>query len=433
MGGVAPARPPFPRSPRLAGAMHITNIGGSLTTAVCLSLIAWSIRVLRAQQLAEQKSRSDATRGEGREGALPNIKSTRRAFARLSPTAFWLLVDSTSIRPVLVDVRPEREEEAEPPDDDVTRRLGARLVKIPVASLARVLRRRDELWPDLANGAPAPSLRATIVFLSDHSQSASQAANIATSLGFQRCAVIDGGLAAAAPLAPPSAPSTPTGRADRIGPRSDDEHASDSDAAAADARAGNVSNASEQTFDGSSEAPRRSARGDAFASTASLSDGDFLSRDALVLLGEYGAAQGAPLVTVIDVRRHDERALYGSIRGSAHLPAEHVPRALLMPPEDFLRAFHFRKPDPDATVVLYSRKSERATYAKQLFADAGMRRCLVLSEGVMGWGKGWGEDARAYDAFAEGEPPPEPRETKTPAPVDRAAAEAELLHKNVLL
>jgi rhodanese-related sulfurtransferase len=138
-------------------------------------------------------------------------------------------------------------------------------------------------------------------------------------------------------------------------------------------------------------------------------------------------------VTVIDVRRHDERALYGSIRGSAHLPAEHVPRALLMPPEDFLRAFHFRKPDPDATVVLYSRKSERATYAKQLFADAGMRRCLVLSEGVMGWGKGGGEDARAYDAFAEGEPPPEPRETKTPAPVDRAAAEAELLHKNVLL
>ena len=62
--------------------VHITNIGGSLTTAVCLSLIAWSIRVLRAQQLAEQKSRSDATRGEGREGALPNIKSTRRAFAR---------------------------------------------------------------------------------------------------------------------------------------------------------------------------------------------------------------------------------------------------------------------------------------------------------------------------------------------------------------
>ena len=54
MGGVAPARPPFPRSPRLACAMHITNIGGSLTTAVCLSLIAWSIRVLRAQQLAEE-------------------------------------------------------------------------------------------------------------------------------------------------------------------------------------------------------------------------------------------------------------------------------------------------------------------------------------------------------------------------------------------
>jgi rhodanese-related sulfurtransferase len=51
-----------------------------------------------------------------------------------------------------------------------------------------------------------------------------------------------------------------------------------------------------------------------------------MSRGALLLLLEYGAAQGAPLVTLIDVRRHDERALYGSIRGSVHLPVEQLPK-----------------------------------------------------------------------------------------------------------
>lgn len=109
-----------------------------------------------------------------------------------------------------------------------------------------------------------------------------------------------------------------------------------------------------------------------------------LSRDALLLLLEYGLAQGAPLVTLIDVRRHDERSLYGSIRGSVHLPVEQLPKALLTPAEDWLRAFHFRKPGADEVVVVYSRAQERAALAKQLFNDAGLHRCLVLGDGVMG-------------------------------------------------
>ena len=81
------------------------------------------------------------------------------------------------------------------------------------------------------------------------------------------------------------------------------------------------------------------------------------SRSALLLLMEYGQAQGAPLVTLVDVRRHDERALYGSMgqrapRGGA------VTRALLMPPDDFLRAFHFQ-PGPDDVVVVHSRRQTR--------------------------------------------------------------------------
>ena len=90
--------------------MHITNIGGSLTTAVCLSLIAWSIRVLRAQQKADQnRSNRGGARAGGPGGAyLPSLRH-RRAYARLSPTAFWLLTDSKSVKCFIVDVRSAEE------------------------------------------------------------------------------------------------------------------------------------------------------------------------------------------------------------------------------------------------------------------------------------------------------------------------------------
>ena len=72
--------------------VHITNIGGSLTTAVCLSLIAWSIRVLRAAKLADQKSRARVYRENT---GLPSMRliNSRRTPARLSPAAFWMLVE----------------------------------------------------------------------------------------------------------------------------------------------------------------------------------------------------------------------------------------------------------------------------------------------------------------------------------------------------
>ena len=162
--------------------MHITNIGGSLTTAVCLSLIAWSIRVLRAQKLAEQKSRENKGGARG-DGSLPSIRAGRGAYARLSPSAFWLLVESRSIRPVLV----------------LSGRL--RMARVPAGELARALRSRQTHWLERTGFEP-PTKRSSIVFVSTHGHSASQAAAIAVQLGFTRCAVIEGGLAAAAPLAP---------------------------------------------------------------------------------------------------------------------------------------------------------------------------------------------------------------------------------------
>ena len=80
-------------------------------------------------------------------------------------------------------------------------------------------------------------------------------------------------------------------------------------------------------------------------------------------------------MTLIDVRRHDERTLYGAIRGSVHVPVDQLPKvinardyiplvlpqiaatyrlmlcvsmqALLMNDQDWLRALNFPKPGPE--------------------------------------------------------------------------------------
>lgn len=56
----------------------------------------------------------------------------------------------------------------------------------------------------------------------------------------------------------------------------------------------------------------------------------------------------------------------------------------------------------------------------------------ALAAGWRGGGR-TGEDARAYDGYAEGEAPPEPFAVETPEPINRPEAEAELMDKNVLL
>ena len=57
----------------------------------------------------------------------------------------------------------------------------------------------------------------------------------------------------------------------------------------------------------------------------------------------------------------------------------------------------------------------------------------MLEDGVLGWRGGGGEDVRAYEAYAEGEIPPEPFPAEGPEPIHRPEAEAELVQKNVLL
>jgi rhodanese-related sulfurtransferase len=128
---------------------------------------------------------------------------------------------------------------------------------------------------------------------------------------------------------------------------------------------------------------------------------------------------------LLDVRRHDERALYGTIPGSHHLPgvvwggggravrrckcwafaaaasypkrmtspdqpkhmpattrlraAEEVAAACALPPADFRRQHHFEPPPGGSpggrdVVVVHSRAGSRAMWAAQLLHDGGCER-----------------------------------------------------------
>lgn len=317
--------------------------------------------MLRSAKLVDSGHQQTST------SSIPSIKSNRRVYARLSPTAFWLLVETKPIPYTLIDVRPLERAAA----DEVSTRLPD-MLHIPADELAAVLRNRNSTW-QARFGIAIPGLRSTIVFISTHGHSASHAASLATSLGFSRCAVIEGGLAAATPLAPP-----PDQMRHQV------------------------------------------------ASPSST-----LSRDAVLLLLEYGAAQGTSLVTLIDVRRHDERTLYGAIRGSVHVPVDQLPKALLMNDQDWLRALNFPKPGPEDIIVLHCRCRIRAEWAKQLCYDAGLHRCLLYADGISGWHSN--DQLKAYDMYQEGEEPPEPIQLGSVCTFDRAKAEAELLSKNLVL
>ncbi len=130
------------------------------------------------------------------------------------------------------------------------------------------------------------------------------------------------------------------------------------------------------------------------------------------MLLDRGGGSGALLpgedgVLVVDVRRCDERALYGAIPGTAHLPAEQLPRALAMSAEEWARTFRFPKPHVDDALVFYSRCDARARWAAQLAQDAGMESCLVLRDGAAGWR--FDLCVKLYDTYAEGQPPPPPQ------------------------
>lgn len=114
-------------------------------------------------------------------------------------------------------------------------------------------------WGEAFQGVPYPPPHFMLVFVGDREEEEVRAAATAASCGFQRAMVLEGGLQA-------------------LG-------------------------------GGSTQLPQPQA------------DLRFIGRDALaVLLGMAPEVMHVPAVTLVDVRRSDERALYGAIKGAAHIP-----------------------------------------------------------------------------------------------------------------
>ena len=350
------------RDARGRGNMHVTNVGGSLTTAVCLSLIAWSVRVLRSAKHKDRKQRTTSS-------SQPTVKLNRQTYGVLSAKAFWMLVRTKPVPYLLLDVRPATDSSS-----GVVSQLSERLSVLHVLpeELANLLRNRNTLWAKKFPDVPVPSLKTTLIFISTHGHSSSHAAALGTSLGFMRCSIVDGGLAAAVPLAHFDTP-------------------------------------------------------DASSPEKSIS----LSFDAVLLLLETVRDNGNALgLVILDIRRFDERALYGKLEGSVHITMDHLPKALGMSDEDWLRSFRFHKPSSDNLILLHSRSHEAAAWAKQLLSDAGSHNCHCYVDGAYAGPDG---TVRNYEAYGETEAPPEPVAMGQTVTFDRTSAERELLDRRIAI
>eukprot|EP00798_Chlamydomonas_sp_ICE-L_P029263 gene29263-12507_t len=148
------------------------------------------------------------------------------------------------------------------------------------------------------------------------------------------------------------------------------------------------------------------------AATSQCVDLIFMSRDALALLLGCGLKMGSkamgavPPCVLIDLRRHDECTLYGSIRGSLHIPVDQLPSALQMSPATFEQVYRTHKPSYGDIMVLHSRAGRRAGWAAQLCADAGYSRVFVYKQGSYSWR--FDSNVKPYCEYALGEPPPDP-------------------------
>lgn len=160
-----------------------------------------------------------------------------------------------------------------------------------------------------------------------------------------------------------------------------------------------------------------------------------IQREALALLvgaAEAPSSSALPSCMVLDVRRHEERTLYGAIPGTSHMPgacclhrvlvghtagrlawgavtlwpgplpqsaphplpqtlpcahvhhhalapltpaaADQLASALVLSPEAFRATYQYESPSPSTLLVMASRTSKRAHWAAQLAQDAGWHR-----------------------------------------------------------
>lgn len=363
------------------GRFLIQNVGGSVTFLLQVALLAWGVRQLRSVL---------AKRREKQQRAVALGGSTAPAFAFLSVPAVDLLVALSPTSFVLLDVRSrEKVKAASAPFHDT--------VNIPEREVRSALQLPRAAWEHRFEGILPIRKRQLIVFLSSTGQKAQQAAAAAASLGYSRCCVLLGGLQAytAGGGVHPAVAATP-----KLLSR-------DALALLLEMRSSRV----------------------AAAKGGVRSRGGTGSGDGDAGLKHEQQEQPAEEVVLIDLRRHDERTLYGTIPGSRHLPVDKLPLALAMDAVAWEQHFHFPKVQPANILVLFCRSDRRANWAAQLAADAGLPRCFVYKEGVWGWRLH--PSVMVYESYEEGEAPPPPVLFDTDV-IDKGKAQRELMDLHIL-
>lgn len=99
----------------------------------------------------------------------------------------------------------------------------------------------------------------------------------------------------------------------------------------------------------------------------------------------HGKGDGHAEAFIYDVRRQDERTMYGTIHGALHLPSDRFPHALNLKPDVWLDLFKHTKPACGDIVVLLCNSGLRSRWIAKLFMDAGYRHVFYNATGTNGW------------------------------------------------
>lgn len=112
-----------------------------------------------------------------------------------------------------------------------------------------------------------------------------------------------------------------------------------------------------------------------------------ISNDALAHVMNIRGASGDPKPPVlVDVRRHDERTLFGCITGSVHVPAEDVAVALQSTNDMFEHIARTPAWNKEDTLVFHSRSTCRAQWAAILAKHQGAEcNAYLRSVAAMGF------------------------------------------------
>mmetsp|Transcript_23191 Transcript_23191/g.64393 ORF Transcript_23191/g.64393 Transcript_23191/m.64393 type:complete len:331 (+) Transcript_23191:122-1114(+) len=325
----------------------ISNVGGSVTSALVILAVAWSIRLVRIAALRSERDRKQRDRQTHR-------KKGRYA-APISPPSLKLLVGSDPFPHLLIDTREDR---SSPLPQELQGAVG-----IAVRDLEAALLPHKGDWAVRFGSAPPP-MDTALVVIGDTSEAMFEAAMAVAACGYQRCLYLSCGL----------------------------------------------------------EAYKAEAR--------KAAERKFLSRDATAaLLGVGGGAAADVKAAVLDLRRHDERTLYGYIQGTRHIPVHQIPAMLEMSDEECEQTYHFQKPRVSDVLVMQCRTNRRAAWAAQVFADHGYTSCFIYKAGIYGWHLDPAIKSYASYEVDEKPPEPEPFEVET---VNLASAVQELAAAGIL-